>query len=240
MKYNIYCDESCHLEKDKQRYMILGAIACEKSQRNRIRKDILDIKQKHGVGNYVEIKWNKVSNSKLDYYKELIDYFFENDNLYFRSLIADKTKLNHKKYMQTHDDWYYKMYYQLLVNVVRPKVENYIYLDKKDSKSARKVATLKEYLGLKLADNDFEQLKNVQNIDSKESVIIQLVDLFIGAIGYINNGRYKEENASTAKSELMLYISKKSKYSLTKSTVLSEKKFNLFFINLQGEQNGRM
>ena len=31
------------------------------------------------------------------------------------------------------DDWYYKMYYQLLLNLVEPKHENYIYLDIKDT-----------------------------------------------------------------------------------------------------------
>ena len=26
MEYNIYCDESCHLEHDGEKYMILGGI----------------------------------------------------------------------------------------------------------------------------------------------------------------------------------------------------------------------
>ena len=45
MKYNIYCDESCHLEHDNQKYMVLGGIICEKSSRKCIKRDILNIKR---------------------------------------------------------------------------------------------------------------------------------------------------------------------------------------------------
>jgi len=32
--YNIYCDESCHLEHDRQPVMVLGAISVEYSWKN--------------------------------------------------------------------------------------------------------------------------------------------------------------------------------------------------------------
>lgn len=233
MKFNIYCDESCHLEHDNQKYMVLGGIICEKSIKNRIKRDILEIKRRYNIKENAEIKWNKVSPSKLKYYKELVDYFFNNDNLRFRALIIDKTQLTHETFRQTHDDWYYKMYYQLLLNLVEPKQENYIYLDIKDTKSAKKVEGLKQYLSFKLMDYEFEVIKNIQSMNSQESVIMQLADLLIGAIGYRNRKVYDEENASIAKRELMMYIIQKSEYSLNKSTFLSEKKFNLFCIDLK-------
>ena len=233
MKYNIYCDESCHLEHDNQRYMILGGIICEKGHRKLVKKEILEIKSRYHIPEKAEIKWNKVSPSKLAYYKELIDYFFENDNLRFRALIIDKAQLNHKLFNQTHDDWYYKMYYHLLINLVESKQENYIYLDIKDTKSADKVQGLRKYLSFKLMDYEFDVIKNIQSMNSEESVIMQLADLMIGAIGYRNRKIYDEEDSSWAKKELMLHIIEKSGYSLTKSTILSEKKFNLFCINLK-------
>lgn len=176
MKYNIYCDESCHLEHDNQKYMILGGIICEKSARNRVKREINDLKKKYNIKERAEIKWNKVSTSKLEYYKELVDYFFNSDNLRFRALIINKTQLRHEKFNQTHDDWYYKMYYQLLVNLVEPKEENYIYLDIKDTKSAKKVEGLKRYLNFKTMDYDVEPIKNIQSINSQESIIMQLAD----------------------------------------------------------------
>lgn len=233
MEYNIYCDESCHLEHDGEKYMVLGGIICEKNHRKIIRNNIIEIKRKHNLKEKAEIKWNKVSPSKLAYYKELVDYFFESDILRFRAMIIDKTQINHKKFNQTHDDWYYKMYYELLKNLAEPKANNYIYLDIKDTKSARKVEGVKNYLNIKMNEYEYEPIKHIQSINSQESSIMQLADLFIGAIGYRNREIFNKDSSSSAKAELMNYIISKSGYSLLKSTWLSEKKFNLFHINLE-------
>ena len=233
MEYNIYCDESCHLEHDNQKYMVLGSIICEKSNRKIIRNEISNIKERNDINDSIEIKWNKVSPSKISYYKELVDYFFNSNMMRFRGIIIDKAQINHERFHQTHDDWYYKMYYELLKNLVEPKEDNYIYLDIKDTKSARKVEILKDYLNLRMKEFEYEPIKHIQSINSQESLIIQLADLFIGAIGYKNRKQYEDNGASQAKKELMDYIAEKSGYSLIKSTLLSEKKFNLFHINLQ-------
>lgn len=233
MEYNIYCDESCHLEHDNQKYMVLGGIICEKNNRRIIKNEIISIKIKNNIKENAEIKWNKVSPSKLEYYKELVDYFFDSEMLRFRAMIIDKTQINHDKFNQTHDDWYYKMYYELLKNLAEPKDNNYIYLDIKDTKSAKKVEGVKKYLNMRMREFEYEPIKHIQSINSQESPILQLADLFIGAIGYRNREMFNKDSASNAKTELMKYIVEKSGYSLVKSTLLSEKKFNLFHINLQ-------
>lgn len=239
MEYNIYCDESCHLEHDNQKYMVLGGIICEKSNRKIIKNDLISIKIKNNIKENAEIKWNKVSPSKLEYYKELVDYFFDSEMLRFRAMIIDKTQINHEKFNQTHDDWYYKMYYELLKNLAEPKDNNYIYLDIKDTKSAKKVEGVKNYLNMRMREFEYEPIKHIQSINSQESPILQLADLFIGAIGYRNREMFNKDSASNAKTELMKYIVEKSGYSLVKSTLLSEKKFNLFHINLQvGDEIG--
>ena len=94
---NIYCDESCHLEHDNSSTMVLGAIYCPKSKIKSINKRIVEIKENHGVKSNSEIKWGKVSPSKYNLYRDIIDYFFDDDDLNFRCVIIDKTKLNHKK-----------------------------------------------------------------------------------------------------------------------------------------------
>lgn len=94
--YNVYCDESCHLEHDGQQAMVLGGVWCPESKRQEISQRIREIKVKHGLGKDFEIKWTKVSKSKLDFYMDIIDYFFDDDDFHFRGLIVpDKTKLNH-------------------------------------------------------------------------------------------------------------------------------------------------
>ena len=233
MKYNIYCDESCHLENDHQKIMVLGAIKCEKSYKKQAVNDIRNIKEKYNMNKFCEVKWTKVSPDKFDMYLELVNYFFSNPNLSFRAVVVDKTKLKHELFNQTHDSFYYKVYYQLLCRIIVPNNENYIYLDIKDTKGARKVRKLGEVLANGLYDFNMECIKSVQNIDSKESELLQLADILIGAISYLNRNENEKENYSQSKMNLIETIINSSGYNLRKSTFLSEEKFNLFFMELQ-------
>jgi hypothetical protein len=54
--------------------------------------------------------------------------------------------------------------------------------------------------------------------------LVQLADLLTGAVSYINRGL----NSSEAKNELVDYIRHRSRYSLIKSTLIKERKFNIF------------
>ena len=103
--YNIYCDESCHLQNDGINVMVLGAIWCPMEKRKEFFTQIREIKEKHGLSKTFEIKWNKVSSSKIDFYLNLIDYFYENSDIYFRVLVVpEKDQLNHDLFNQTHDE----------------------------------------------------------------------------------------------------------------------------------------
>ncbi|OSB16678.1 hypothetical protein B2H94_10820 [Clostridium sporogenes] len=221
---NIYCDESCHLEHDKQKSMVIGGVWCPIEQRKKITNDIYEIKEKFNINKYAEIKWTKVSNCNINYYKELIKYFFECEDLHFRAVVVkDKNKLNHEKYNQTHDEWYYKIYFDMLKTIIDPN-ENYnIYLDIKDTNSAEKVARLKEILCNNIYDFNFKIIRKVQNVRSEECTILQLADLIIGSICYL----HRELNTSKSKLELIETIKNLSGYSLTKNTLYRENKFNL-------------
>ncbi len=45
--YNVYCDESCHLENDGQPIMVLGVIWCPKDDARRLGTELRDIKARH-------------------------------------------------------------------------------------------------------------------------------------------------------------------------------------------------
>ena len=64
-RYNVYCDESCHLEKDTSPIMILGAMYCQEERKKQIYDEIRAIKIKHNISSFFEIKWTKVSESRL-------------------------------------------------------------------------------------------------------------------------------------------------------------------------------
>ena len=120
--YNIYCDESCHLEHDGIKPMLLGCVWCPEDKKDAIFSRLREIKVRNGIRPHCELKWNAVSPSKLSYYLDLVDYFFDNSDLHFRSLIVqDKTKLNHEAYGQSHDQFYYKMYFDLLKTIIAPQ-----------------------------------------------------------------------------------------------------------------------
>ncbi|HEY91926.1 MAG TPA: DUF3800 domain-containing protein, partial [Dehalococcoidia bacterium] len=113
--YNIYCDESCHLENDRQTVMVLGAIWCPFKKTSEIAGRIRDIEVYHKFQPTFEIKWTKVSPARLQFYMDVLDYFFDDDDLHFRALVVpDKSILRHNVYQQSHDTWYYKMYFDML------------------------------------------------------------------------------------------------------------------------------
>ena len=77
MEYNIYCDESCHLENDNSKVMVLGAVWCPKEKKRKIFKRLREIKTFNGLPENFEVKWHKVSPAKQDFYLGLVDYFFD-------------------------------------------------------------------------------------------------------------------------------------------------------------------
>jgi hypothetical protein len=223
--FNIYCDESCHLEKDRQPVMVLGAIWCPLENTRAIAARIREIKADHGLKPSFEIKWTKVSPAKESLYLDVLDYFFDNEDLHFRSLIVpNKSGLRHEEFGQDRDTWYYKMYFDMLKVLFNPQDGYQIYLDIKDTRSAVKIARLHEVLCNNMYDFRRRIIERVQTVRSHEVEQIQLADLLVGIISYAN--RHLTTNA--AKLTLVRRTQERSQYTLRQSTLLGEKKLNLF------------
>lgn len=223
--YNIYCDESCHLENDNQKAMVLGAIWAPFQKKSEIFNRLREIKKKHGLSSSFELKWNKVSESKYVYYEDVLNYFFDNGDLHYRALIvADKSVLSHKEFGQTHDQFYYKMYFDLLKTIFSPTNSYNIYIDIKDTQGGRKIEKLHEVLCNNQYDFSHKMIQRVQQVSSKEVELIALADFFTGALSYFHRGL----NTSTAKLKLIEKIKERSGYTLDRSTLYKEDKFNLF------------
>ena len=174
-RYNVYCDESCHLEKDTSPIMILGAMYCQEERKKQIYDEIRAIKIKHNISSFFEIKWTKVSESKIDFYLELLDYFWNNQDLLYRGLVASgKQSLDHDKYNGgDYDLWYYKMYYRMLDPVISPNDKYHIMVDIKDTRGGKRVAKLREVLCNNIYDFKKEVIDQIGQINSKESEILQ-------------------------------------------------------------------
>ncbi|HEX7948882.1 MAG TPA: DUF3800 domain-containing protein [Candidatus Limnocylindrales bacterium] len=229
---NLYCDESCHLERDGASVMTLGAMWLPDGVARRVAEDLRAIKERCGLPRTFEAKWTKVSPAGLDLYRDLIQYFLGNDDLNFRALVAHgKDQLDHAAFHQDHDTWYYKMYFEMLRVLIDTDRRYRIYLDIKDTLGGPKVRRLHEILANSIRDFDLRSLERLQIVRSHEVEVLQLVDLLVGAATYANRGL----KTSPAKLALIEQIEQGAGVRLTRNTSLTDTKVNLFHWKPQGQ-----
>jgi len=223
---SVYCDESCHLLNDGISTMLFGALWCPTNIRKLIQREIKDIKREFGLSSNFEIKWSKVSKGREDFYEALLDYFWGNDQIAFRAVVVpDKNELNHEIVPgQDHDQFYYKMNFLLLRQVLQKKHRYKIHLDIKDTRSQERVTTLHDYLCKAKYDFDRNMILSMQHVRSDEVEQQQLCDFLLGLTGYANRGLSGNE----AKVNLVNRLKRLSRASLIRSTLPSEPKLNIF------------
>jgi hypothetical protein len=223
--FNIYCDESSHLENDRERVMVLGSIWVPTDKAGDLAESSRKLKARFGLARDFELKWGKVSAGRLDYYTAVLDWFLETADLHFRALIVpDKDKLDHARFDQSHDDWYYRMYFDLLKVIIDPKQRYRIYLDIKDTRGGRKVRKLHEALSNAHYDFSRSIIERIQLVRSHEVELLQLADFLTGMIAYVNRGLCE----NPAKTSLIRRLQATSGYGLRQTTLLRESKINLF------------
>ena len=218
--YNLYCDESTHLQNDQMPFMLISYIKCAYLQIRQHREHFKFLKSKHKFKG--EMKWAKISKSNAEFYNDVIDYFFATD-LSFRAIIVDKSQIDESRENFTYNDFYFRMYYQLVAQKMSSKHAYNLYLDIKDNRSQSKLHKLNEIL------NTHFNIKNIQFIKSYESIFMQLTDVLMGAVNYHIRGL----NKVTAKNRIIEKIQSNAHIDLKKQTLKNEEKFNLFYIDLK-------
>lgn len=223
--FNLYCDESTHLIHDGHPYMLLSYISIAYPQIRLAKEEIKAIKRKF---NYTEeLKWTNVHSATYKVYAELVDWFFMND-LEFRAVVVDKSQIDEKRADYSFNDFYFRMYFQLLHTKVDFQNRYNVFLDIKDTCSGEKLEKMKKIMSYN------SSIGTLQFIPSRESVFIQLADVLMGAINYnlrIQKGDVKGN--VIAKLKLIEKIKRHSNISLNTTTPLSRNKFHLFFITLK-------
>ena len=223
--FNLYCDESTHLIHDGHPYMLLSYISIAYPQIRLAKEEIKAIKRKF---NYTEeLKWTNVHSATYKVYAELVDWFFMND-LEFRAVVVDKSQIDEKRADYSFNDFYFRMYFQLLHTKVDFQNRYNVFLDIKDTCSGEKLEKMKKIMSYN------SSIGTLQFIPSRESVFIQLADVLMVAINYnlrIQKGDVKGN--VIAKLKLIEKIKRHSNISLNTTTPLSRNKFNLFFITLK-------
>lgn len=243
-EFNVYIDESCHLENDKQPVMLIGCVKVEASEKIRLGKLFNAIQKNHKSP--TELKWNTVSQSRLNLYMALIDAFFKETGLSFRSvLIKNKKNLDHEAFNQgDHDQFYYKVVYQLLNTPwMMPSQSGNgdsntyrVFLDIKDTRGRERLAKLKDVFDNKHAGHS--QFKSFQHLHSHDSFWIQLTDFLMGAVSYKARNQHLKPTASLVKNSIVDYLEKESGYTLDEGTPPWESKFNIFDFQIKAKVKG--
>lgn len=89
MNFEVYCDE-CHPDLLTSQspgvpYMVIGSLWLRADQRQFLKDEIHRLRDTHKVGG--EIKWRKVSPSRIGFYKDLMALFAgQGDELRFRCI----------------------------------------------------------------------------------------------------------------------------------------------------------
>lgn len=227
----VYCDESYPelftTQLPKVKYVVIGSLWLESKDRDRLKKTIHALRDKHKVG--PEFKWRSVTNSRLEFYQELMNLFFsEGERLRFRCIAVDHEKVDHTTYHAGDKELgFYKFYYQLLHPWIRDFNEYSIFCDFKRNRLTNRLNTLQEYLQ---KANLISWIRRVQPIESKQSVLIQIADVITGATAAKLNNQLIQ---GSAKSRLVEQIESRISGPI-QPTYRSERKFNVFEIDLKG------
>lgn len=231
MIFDVYCDESrpdlLSSKKPEAKYMLIGSLWLPYDKRNKFKSDIHDLRNKHKVGG--EFKWQKVSPSRISFYKELIGWFNAIGNqLRYRCIVVEHEHVNLTLYHNNDQELgFYKFYYQLLHHWIFDWNEYNFFVDYKTNGNRNSVKDLERCLSL---SNLSSVVRQVQAIPSKESVLLQLADVLTGISAYRLNGNI---NVNSAKFELLCEVERLLGRQL-RPTGRGEQKYNIFKIDLGG------
>ncbi len=229
MKYEVYSDESCIealSDSSAHKYIGIGSIWLQASERAVLKRDIAKIKRDYSFNG--ELKWKKVSPSSYNFYKRILDYFFNADYLRARVIVIESSKVNNYKFHESDAELsFYKFYYQLIKHWIFDFNEYSIFLDYKVNRDKSRLKTLKRVLNY---SNLTSVINNVQALPSEQSAGIQLADVVTGLV----TAKFNSKNTSKAKLGLIEHIETNYLSKNISQTSKAEEKFNIFKINLNG------
>ena len=203
-QYLIYADES-H-KKGKYFSNFYGGALVNYTELEKINKDLTLKKEELGL--FQEVKWTKVTEQYLEKYIELINYFFEFvkfNQIKIRIMFRQNAQVPQNLTRKQEEKEYFLLYYQFIkhafgIDFCNPDRKNQVtlklYFDKlPDTKKKNK-----EFKGYIYALNDFFYTNNVHiynediaEVDSKNHVILQCMDIVLGAMNFKLNNMDKEK-----------------------------------------------
>lgn len=227
MKYEIYCDESCWealYDKNSHLYAAIGGVWIPTEKRQDVKAHIGSLKNKYGL--HGEMKWNHICPKSVEMYKELVNMFFDDEEIRFRAICIKAAEVNHERFNAGNGELgFYKFYFQLIHHWMLMGNSYQVFVDYKTNGYQHRV----QELGAILNNASTAELTQIQALPSEESVLIQLADVLTGAVASSFNNR---KMTSLAKQSIRDLIEHRMGHCI-QGTSAGETKFNVFNINLR-------
>ncbi len=217
MKFDLICDES----GTSERYLVVGGLTLPRTNHEALSAELAALKQSKGLRAEGEFKWGKVSKGYAARYRALLEWFFQHlkaNHLRFRAHVVDTSLHLYRQYGDgDKEEAFYKIFYHLLFQSVRRLALEedgsnvLILLDDKTNRYPFRLPVLKKALNAGLK-RDLKLGNLVANVEPRQSSgpnaepLIQIVDVLIGAIGYVRNGHAQRVEASPAKVEMVKFL----------------------------------
>lgn len=221
---SIYCDESRHEGQSHQPFMVIGGLWLPREKRGEILDGLRAVREAHGVTG--ELKWGKVSQKKLAGYQAVVDFIAGREDIHFRCIVVEKAKVDHDKYFQNDRQLgFWVFYWYCLKQWMGSGNTYFISIDFKPESLHSGPRRLKHVLENECLKRAW--VKSLECVDSTHNPLCQVADIFIGAVGYEQNGLA----GSPAKEALARHVSHRFGRADLKGTDLPSKlRFNIWRI----------
>jgi hypothetical protein len=206
----IYLDES---SQTQHRFLVLGGAIVSLTEAPKLGE--LIAKARLPELPEKEAKWTKVSRTKLEAYRRIVDTMFDNPDLVnFHALVVDTTQIDHRRWNEgSREIGFNKEIYQLARKFARMYSKSLFHLYPDQRRTTQRPEDLRLILNRgrrKDGDKRDWPFRRCQFRDSKTTLPLQLIDIIIGALAFELNGHSKAENASPAKTDLSAHILKRA------------------------------
>ncbi len=229
---HFYCDETSHRA---HRFAAVGGLACRPERLTTIDEEVNRLKAEAGYGS--EIKWEKVSQRYLPFFRSAADYFFslvEANQAHFHVVICDFHAYDHRRHNDGAKDksvskTYYQLFLHRLCKLYGGTCELHFRPDGGSctSELPRFLGTLNRHSRERFSCAPVRSINVVR--DSSKVPILGLNDLILGAIASHRNERHLKKDASAHKTELADYI--RQRFGLadySKDTPFEERRWTLW------------
>lgn len=212
-EYFIYCDES--IESGKYYSDFYGGVLIESTYYDTITQSLNDKKIELNLNN--EIKWTRVTENYLEKYTQLMDLFFdyiqENQikiRIMFRQSAYEPVGLSQEQ----KDNGFFLLYYQFIKhafgikhipeNQIKGKVYLRLFFDELPDSPERCDAFKSQIYGLQstkgfVRSNIAIRREDIVDVDSKQHVLLQCMDVILGAMAFRLNNLHKQKPEGATK-----------------------------------------